>query len=259
MKLIKITPIIILLLNFSCTQDQPESAKEKDNHEKVDENEKHDTKNQTEDIVRPESFERGKENPVSDLGVGLIIAPENMTLYNDSLLEDPYLEIDMTKSAEIPEEISPLFFEPELGVMHFVCLKTTRQYLKVLVNFDEYKFFSRDKKYKIKKWGSYLFQSYGVKRKFDDSGAPLNQNHFTKNNHSDAEIIDIPGEKELFCPVKINGEWLKVKYDCNSNSYEGDHQSTPCFNYIDECDSLKQGWIKWKDRNQLLIKIYNNF
>lgn len=242
-----------LLFLFAC-KSETEISESKNEIVGQPQDEVKDTSNY---VIQPFSTERAYENYATDLGIGLIIAPFEFTLFDDD---------EMTKEAgtfksfeELPEKFVPFHYAPEDSLMHFICLEHNMRFIKVLVNFDEVKYFKWSKKYKLKKWGSFIFQSFGVSRKKDENGQPLYENDFKVNNFEKAKVIEIPEGNELFCPVKINGEWLKVKYDCKSTTFDNKHGEEPCLNYINSCEDLKTGWIKWRHHNVFLINVFSNF
>src|SRR5687768_15406610 len=59
------------------------------------------------------------ENGVSDLGVGVIIAPSIFEIFNDSLLTEKLSEINMYEDAGKISFCS-MFYKPDYGIMHFV-------------------------------------------------------------------------------------------------------------------------------------------
>lgn len=203
-----------------------------------------------------ENYKRGFENPAKDLGIGVIIAPEEVTFFNDEELRDEYKSIHTFEDQG--EDIAPFKYKPEDTLMQFVCLKYSKNFIKVLINFNEAKYLKWKKAYKLKKWNSYIFQSYGVQRKKNAAEEPLMDNQLRQFNNDEAKVIEVPPGNELFCPVKVTGDWLKVKYDCNSTEYE-DHADEPCLNYINNCEPLITGWLRWKKDNVLLLDIFSNF
>lgn len=184
-----------------------------------------------------DGYERSFENPVSDPGIGVIVAPKEVTFFNDENLEKEYKTIKTYE--EQPEDIMPFKYAPEDTMMQFICLEHSKRYIKVLINFDEVKYLKWKKAYKLKKWGSYVFQSYGVQRKRDENGTLVMNNQLRKFNNEEAEVIEVPDGNELFCPVKINGDWLKVNYDCNSTEYESHGEELPTPEELRQSDDIE--------------------
>lgn len=205
------------------------------------------SKNTTNKIVQKEK-NCGYNNEVSNLGIGLIIAPEEFEVYNDSLLINKYGKWNMY---EDDINLCPKFFKPDYGIIQFVCIKETEKSYQILINFSDVKFLPKSKKYNFITWESYITQSFGVKRNMSNI-----KNSLKINPNKNSNNIEIPKGQELFCPIEIKGDWLRVTYDCfynnQDNKYEGEH----CKNYIENCQNPITGWLKWKKENNLLIDIF---
>lgn len=62
------------------------------------------------------------ENNVSNLGIGIVIAPDELKIYNDSLLSDNFQIISTSNIETSKIKICPKYFYPEYNILHFVCL-----------------------------------------------------------------------------------------------------------------------------------------
>lgn len=74
------------------------------------------------------------ENGVSDLGIGVVLAPHAIELFNDSSLKNLYSVIQVDSIRFNSESPCPLYFSPDYGIMHFVCLRHTNNAYQVLVD-----------------------------------------------------------------------------------------------------------------------------
>ena len=195
------------------------------------------------------------DNQVSSLGIGLIISPSRFEIYNDSLLNDKIASWDMYKD-EGKINLCSKLFKPDYGIMHFVCIAKSEKAYKVLVNFSEIKYLPKTKNYDFKTWDEYISQSFGIRRLINNKG-DFSKNYSLRIKPNDnADTLVIPKGHELFCPMEIKGDWIKVRYDCFYNDENNSYEGEPCHNYIDKCKNPLTGWLRWRQENQLLIDIF---
>jgi hypothetical protein len=195
------------------------------------------------------------DNQVASLGIGLIIAPPKFEIYNDSLLNDKIASIDMYEDAT-KINLCSKFFKPDYGIMHFVCIAKSEKAYKVLVNFSDIKYLPRIKNYYFKTWDEYISQSFGIRRLTNDNG-DISEKYATRIKPEDnADTLVIPKGHELFCPMEIKGDWIKVRYDCFYNDENNSHEGEPCHSYIGKCKNPLTGWLRWRQENQLHIDIF---
>lgn len=196
------------------------------------------------------------DNEVSSLGIGLIISPSKFTLYNDSLLTDRFVSKDMYSDNKEKINLCSKFYEPEYGIMHFVCLDKTKKSFKVLVNYSDIKYLPNTEHYKFKSWNDYIIHSFGIRRLHNKAGGIQSYLPLRKEPNEKSDTLAIPKGYEMFCPLEIKGDWIKVKYDCFYNQESNPHEGEPCHGYIDECNNPLTGWLRWRQDNKLLIDIF---
>lgn len=214
--------------------------------------------NSTEDTFSLQQFNQdqncGYDNQVASLGIGLIIVPSTFEIYNDSLLSDKIASVDTYEASQI--NLCSKFFKPDYGIMHFVCISKSEKAYKILVNFSDVKYLPNIKNYDFKTWDEYISQSFGIRRCTNDSGE-IPQNYTLRIKPEDnADTLAIPKGHELFCPMEIKGDWIKVKYDCFYNAENNSHEGDPCYKYIDKCKNPLIGWLRWRRENHLIIDIF---
>jgi hypothetical protein len=195
------------------------------------------------------------DNQVSSLGIGLIIAPQKFEIYNDSLLSNKIASWDMYED-ESKINICSKFFKPDYGIMHFVCIAKSEKAYKVLVNFSDVKYLPKTKKYEFKTWDEYISQSYGIRRLLNENGDVSKKYTLRIKPEDNSDTLAIPNGLELFCPMKIEGDWIKVRYDCFYNEENNSYEGEPCHNYINKCKNPLTGWLRWRKENHLLIDIF---
>ena len=191
------------------------------------------------------------DNPVSTLGKGLIIAPDKFVIYNDSLLNSKFESIDMYNNGSAIHCYSK-YYKPDYGIMHFICLQVTDKCYKIIVDYNTIKYLPKSKKYQFVNWTNYIMESYGIRRNGSTTVSKLPLRVSSSDN---SDTLSIPANYEMFCPVEVKDDWVKVKFDCFYNDDTNKHEGEPCQTYISECKNPVTGWIKWKDGNKILIDI----
>jgi hypothetical protein len=190
----------------------------------------------------------------SSLGIGMVLPPDKIEIYNDSLLKDNYFVWQVSKDYNPPKPACTLYYKPDYGFVHFVCLDTSATYFKVLINYDEIKYLPRSGDYTFESWEEYVFNSFGgIKRRSDKktSYQPLR-----KSPEDNADTITIKNSDATFCPMEMRGDWINVKYDCYQNIEDVPGEPRHCQEHIGKCGNTSTGWIRWKKGNQILIEIY---
>lgn len=196
------------------------------------------------------------DNEVASLGLGLVIAPSKFDIYNDSLLTDKLASRDMYSDDDTLVDICPKFFEPDYGIMHFVCTGQTEKAYKVLINYSQLKYLPKKKEYKFQSWEQYITTSMGIRRLTADQEEVYQSTEPLRKEPQDgSDTLSIPEGYELFCPMEVKGDWVKVKYDCFYNLEENKYEGQPCHNYITKCKNPVTGWLRWRRSNKVLIEI----
>ncbi|QHL87901.1 hypothetical protein GU926_10850 [Nibribacter ruber] len=207
------------------------------------------------EVVQAATQECSYDNESSSLGIGLVLAPDTFELFNDSLLTDRYLEWDVYSSDAPPKPTCSKYYMPEYAIMHFVCLQQTKAFYKVLVNNNQIKYFPKKKEYEFKTWENYILNGVGIRRATNENGSPANERPLQKNPSETSESIKIPEGHEHFCPLEVNGDWVKVTYNCFYNLERDPYEGEPC-QFIDKCANPTTGWLKWREENKILIDIF---
>ncbi len=195
------------------------------------------------------------DNQMSGLGEGLVIVPSKFEIYNDSLLTIKHANWDMYED-ESKIDVCPKFFKPDYGIMHFVYIGQTEKAYKVLVNYSDIKYLPKTKDYEFETWENYILQSYGIRRKTTENGDIEENLPLRTKPNENAETLKIPSGFEMFCPIELKGDWVKVKYDCFYNVEDNPHDGEPCYEFIQECNNTLTGWLRWRQENKLLIDIF---
>lgn len=190
-------------------------------------------------------------NTTNSLGIGLIKAPAIFELFNDSLLKDRMLKVNVYED-EDQINFCSVFHKPDYGIMHFVCIEKSENFYRVLTGFSDQKFLPNREDYEFKSWEDYILDSYGIRR-----ALKFKETNFLKMEPLDnSQNITIPDGHELFCPIEVKGDWVKVKYDCFYNTTDNPYEGQLCHDYIDTCDKETIGWLKWRNKNEITIDIF---
>jgi len=194
-------------------------------------------------------------NKVSDLGIGVAKIERSFELFNDSLLTESYISIKDLYKDEDKINFCPLFFLPDYGILQFACLEETKSYFKVAIGTSDIKYLPKTASITFQSWSDYIMGSFGIRRGTTD-GTELSAEQDVRESASDqAKSVPLPAGYELFCPMEINGDWVKVTWDCFYNLEDNVHEGEPCSSYISECTQPITGWITWRKGNELLIDI----
>lgn len=195
-------------------------------------------------------------NETSTLGIGLIVAPAQFTIFNDLLLTDKFADIGMYNNQAAPGGICPKFFLPDYGIMHFVCVDSTADAYNVLTDSSSVKVMDKTSGAEFTTWENYILTSFGIRRLTGHAGEQLMRNDLKVSPSVESKTLAIPEGFEMFCPMEIRQSWVRVKYDCFYNTDSNPHEGEPCHNFIADCKDPLTGWLKWKEGNKILIDVF---
>jgi hypothetical protein len=196
------------------------------------------------------------DNAVSTLGIGLVIVPTKFEVFNDSLLKERWMTGDLSSGDSSLARVCPKFYKPDYGIMHFVCVGKTSQSYRVLINYKEEKYLPKTTTYHFKTWEAYIMESFGVSFASSESERNASAQPLRTAPAATADTLSLPEGRASFCPVRLQGDWLQVNYDCFYNQDDNPHEGTPCHQYISECKTPLTGWLRWRKDQHLLIDIF---
>jgi len=189
----------------------------------------------------------GFENEVSDLGIGVVECPESVVIFKDRFLRDTLAEIQLYSPDMNAMKICSMFFKPDYGILHFACLAQYPNSYKVLVNSNDSAFLERKNDLIFKTWPEYLLNVYGLRRKLSLNADAVQPVIIDLADPKDT--LTIPEGHELFCPIEVKGDWIKIQYDCDKN------QEILCSEKEMHCETPLVGWIRWRRDHEFLIEI----
>ena len=140
--------------------------------------------------------------------------------------------------------------------MHFVCIGKTDKAYKILINYSDIKYFPKTKSYDFKTWDQYILQSFGIRRLSAQTGDITASLPLRIEPSDNADTLPILKGHEMFCPIEVKGDWVKVKYDCFYNDENNPNEGEPCHNFIGKCKNPLTGWLRWRQESKLLIDIF---
>ena len=176
-------------------------------------------------------------------------------IYNDSLLQDKYLSWNYYEEKPA-KPVCSKYFKPDYGILHFVYIKETAKAYQILNCFDEMKYLPKEKGNVAISWQDYILNSYGVRRLTTELNKDITYQAIKKSPSDKGETISFPKGLEMLCPIEIKGDWVKVQYDCFYNQEQNKYEGEPCHSFINKCKPAQYGWIKWRERNHILIDIF---
>ena len=160
---------------------------------------------------------------LQEVGAGVIqekIIEEKPILYNDSQLKE-IIKIDMISA----KAIVPFFCKKDYNILYFLCIKEYNNCYKIKINKDKYAY--------LKKSSNFVFYSW---------------NSFIKN-----QIINLESKNIILNPAKysINGYVVNIKHldedETVIENIDGD------WVYIKNNTRNIKYWIRWKNRNKILV------
>ena len=163
-------------------------------------------------------------------------------LYNDSTLKNRYVFWDVyNKKPEKP--VCSLFYKPDYGIVHLVYLRKLKNCFEVLVNNNQKKYVPFKKKVIVQLWDGYLKSLNGISFYPDSSKHYI----FSAPNKNSKALLVGDDETKSYCVSDIQGDWIRIRLDC-------DEDPTPCNQQTCNTTGAVEGWIRWRNGNQLLVQ-----
>lgn len=171
-----------------------------------------------------DKIELGYQNDtkIQKIGIGLIQqvkTSEPIELYKDKLFTK-ILKDDITTI--------PILNKPDYGILFFVCLKKNTSYYKIAISKNKYAYIKTSKKYIFYSWKNFLIEQV---TSFDNKDEINNKPKIKINGHTIKKLVK--KEDDEIEIIEVNGSWIKVNNTTQNIIY----------------------WLKWKEKNKLLITI----
>jgi hypothetical protein len=169
-------------------------------------------------------LEYQNDNLIQEIGIGLV---QQVNVNGKIILfEDSKLKTIKSKDAKLGKDIIPLLNKVDYSILFFLCVEKNNNYYKVAISKGKYAFIKPSDKYIYYNWNDFLknhLTSVDCKNKnslFDNIDGKV---VIYKNINSDDEI-------EI---INLKGDWLNIKNTTINKNY----------------------WVKWKEKNKLLINL----
>jgi hypothetical protein len=192
----------------------------------------------------------GQNGPLIGNEVGILEAKietykENILIYNQDASiwmqfdfnfenkldnKNSYTLEDIKKLYKWNSEFIPYAFHIDYSLLMFICTGIEGDKYKVIVNKETglEKYIKKESFWILRNWQDHLIHSV-ASISFDKKTNPVRVKPIENST-----IIKLDGEIDpVIDPVEIKGDWLKIKYWENGNE--------------------KNGWIKWKTGNQIIV------
>lgn len=187
----------------------------------------------------------------ADLGVGLVSVDFNdstvLEFYSDTLNNEPIHIIEFfddrsTNSwniKDLPKQkkwLKPELLWLDYSTLNFRCRSISYNWLELIVNNDTGRTYwlRKTKAVEFKNWEEYLKGMFGVERL---SKHPQK----IKESSSDfSQEIEYSG-KDCFVVISMEGDWIEIKRPEYCSESE---------------EKFESGWIRWRDKNQLIINYF---
>ena len=169
-------------------------------------------------------LEYQNDNLLKEIGIGLVQqvnGSEKTVLYNDS-------EFKSIKSKVVRQgkEIIPLLNKIDYNILFFLCIEKNVKYFKIAISNGKYAYIKPSEKYIFYSWNDFLKkQVTSVESKNKKS-----KNIFDKINGNQINIKNLQSDDEIEI-IDVKGDWLNIENNTVNKKY----------------------WIKWKEKNELLI------
>jgi hypothetical protein len=169
-------------------------------------------------------LEYQNDNLIKELGIGLVqlVNPnEKIILYNDSSCK-----IIKTNQAKSGKDIIPILNKPDYGIQFFVCLEKNSNYYKIVISKGKYAYIKPTQKYFYYDWHDFLKNQVTSIENKNISSNPL----FDKINGKVITIKNMQSDDEIEV-IEVKDDWLNIKNITLNKEY----------------------WIKWREKNNLLV------
>ena len=169
------------------------------------------------------------EYKTDELGIGLItfknieFLPDSLIFYKDKELKTPH---QLVYSSTPDKKVHPKFYKPEEKICYFVCVESTINYYKIIVNKSDQYYIVNNAGILFKSWDNLLTKSNGIIR-------TDKLNLFRSEPMEMGGIVNLSNKEERYKGVLVKDEWLKVKNE----------------------QKQTVAWLKWKLKNHLLVEI----
>ena len=170
------------------------------------------------------SLEYQNDNLIKEIGIGLlqqVDVNEKIVLYDDAAFK-----VIRSKDAKLGKEIIPFLNKVDYNILFFLCVEKNSNFYKIAISNKKYAYIRPSLKYLFYDWGEFFKnQVISVESKIKKP-----KSFFDKIDGNSIIIKGLQSDDEINI-INIKGDWLNIKNNTLNKIY----------------------WIKWKEKNELLI------
>lgn len=170
------------------------------------------------------NLEYQNDKLLKEIGVGLvqqIDVGEKIILY-----EDINCKKIKVKEAKIGKDVIPLLNKIDYSILFFVCVEKNTKFYKIVTSSGTYAYLKPSDKFIFYGWNDFLKNQVSSVESKNKSLNPL----FDKINGTPVNYKDLQSDDEIEI-INIKDNWLNIKNLTINKNY----------------------WIKWREKNELLI------
>lgn len=174
-----------------------------------------------------QKLEYQNDKLIKELGMGLlqlVNTDEKIVLYNDNFCRQI-----ITDDAKLGKNIIPLLNKPDYGILFFVCVEKNSKFYKIVSTSGKYVYVKPSAKYLYYEWDNFLKSQVIYIDNINKKSNPM-------LDGIDGKIIDIKNldyYDDDFEVVDVKNNWMN----------------------INNLTKKKKYWIKWKEKNKLLVTL----
>jgi hypothetical protein len=172
---------------------------------------------------------------VRNIGIGVLSIKQNawgnqrkVSLYNNN---GSIWKSFVLSTAALSDSIDFFAYSPDNFLLVLRCIDSTALFYEVVVNetVGTKKFIKRnDPTFEFQTWDQHVLLAFSVE--FNDNVNPI------RKHPTDTSLTVKKDEEEFYHPVLVNGNWMQIKW-----GYDGEWEF---------------GWIKWRDKDTLLVELF---
>ena len=175
-------------------------------------------------------FAQGNNHQTDVVSLDKFSETDSIVFYNKDGSIWHHFSFDYNGRFENRDDFKPLAFHPDYFLLVLIPIAKEGDKLGVLVNDETVKYIDANSDiFHYQSWEEHLLEKvYAI---------DLNKNQQLRRKPSaDAEIVDKDAQG-VYQPVQVLNDWLKVRWQSEKSAKQ-----------------TKQGWIRWKDGDRILLK-----
>ena len=172
------------------------------------------------------NLEYQNDNLLNEIGVGVVQQVdviEKITVYNDATCKKIKI-----KDAKIGKDLIPLLNKVDYSILFFVCVEKNAKFYKIVTSAGKYAYLKPSDKFIFYSWNDFLKNQVTTVESKNKISNPL----FDNINGKSIQFENLQSDDEVEI-INVKRNWLHINNTTINKNY----------------------WIKWKEKNELLIYI----